>query len=175
MKTISIIAAVSQNGIYAAQNKIPWHSAEDFKKFKSITSGGTVIMGRITWETLPLKNRPLPGRQNIVISSTMVATEGMTVCKTLEEAISQAPNQNIFILGGERLWHEALQKDLVDYLYITVVRVNVPEIDIISRTTLPNDDNMSKRNKIVLSGRSYRYDSFANDQPNLIFLYYQKK
>ncbi|HIO89084.1 MAG TPA: dihydrofolate reductase, partial [Candidatus Marinimicrobia bacterium] len=65
-----ILVAVSPEGIIGKDNSIPWHYPEDLKRFKKLTLGKTVIMGRNTWESIPEKQRPLPDRRNIVITRT---------------------------------------------------------------------------------------------------------
>ena len=67
-----ILVAVSPEGIIGKDNSIPWHYPEDLKRFKKLTLGKTVIMGRNTWESIPEKQRPLPDRRNIVITRTNV-------------------------------------------------------------------------------------------------------
>jgi len=64
--TLTLIAAVASNGVIGVRNRLPWHLPADLRHFKALTTGRTVIMGRKTWESLPDKFRPLPGRQNIV-------------------------------------------------------------------------------------------------------------
>ncbi len=93
----------------------------DLKRFKDLTLGHPVIMGRRTWESLPEKFRPLPGRTNIVVSSQTNNFEGATVCKTLEEAITAAKqlDSDIGIIGGARIFTEALPH--TDILYLTEI------------------------------------------------------
>ena len=66
--TLTLIAAVARNGIIGKDNALPWHLPADLRHFKALTTGHTVIMGRKTWESLPEKFRPLPGRRNIVVT-----------------------------------------------------------------------------------------------------------
>ena len=76
------VVAVSQNGVIGRKGDLPWKLPEDLKWFKKITMGGTVIMGRKTWQSLPF---PLPGRKNWVISRRMEEKEGMRVFRSIED------------------------------------------------------------------------------------------
>jgi len=91
-KTIlTLIAAVAKNGVIGKDNRLPWHLPADLRHFKALTSGHAVIMGRKTWESLPEKFRPLPGRQNIVVTrNAAYAASGATVAGSLPDAVAAA-------------------------------------------------------------------------------------
>lgn len=116
---ISIIAALDPNRVIGKDGKLPWHISEDLKNFKRLTSGATVIMGRRTFESI---GRPLPNRNNIVISTTMQPQAGIDVCRSLPEAIEKAKsyNKDIFIIGGSRAYREALP--IADRMYLSFVK-----------------------------------------------------
>ena len=104
-----LIAAVAQNGVIGRGHEIPWHFSEDFKHFKRTTMGGVIVMGRRTWESF--KGRPLPGRENVVISSTLEPAEGIKVFKNLSDfktAYEGDPRQ-VWIIGGAALYESALK------------------------------------------------------------------
>ena len=107
MKEIIIIAAIAQNGVIGYQGKIPWHYAEDFKHFKELTIGNTIIMGRNTWESLPKK--PLPERENIIVTrnKNYVAT-GALIAGSLNEAITKSSKEKICLIGGNSIYQEGL-------------------------------------------------------------------
>ena len=114
---ISIIVAVAEGGVIGGGGDLLWHISEDLRRFKQITSGHTVIMGRKTYESL---GRPLPNRTNIVISRTMGEIEGCTVVRSLEEAVALFPaEEEIFIIGGAQIY--ALALDIADRFYLTRV------------------------------------------------------
>ncbi|MBR4996105.1 MAG: dihydrofolate reductase [Alistipes sp.] len=114
---ISIIVAVAKNGVIGDKNTLLWHISEDLRNFKRITSGHPVIMGRKTYESL---GRPLPNRQNVVISRTQSHIEGCTVVSSLEDAIALFPQEEeIFIIGGAQIY--ALAMDIADKFYLTRV------------------------------------------------------
>ena len=107
---ISIIVAVAENGVIGDKNSLLWHISEDLRNFKRITSGHPVIMGRKTFESL---GRPLPNRQNVVISRTTTQIEGYTVVDSLEAAIALFPQEEeVFIIGGAQIY--ALALDIAD-------------------------------------------------------------
>ena len=121
MKTISLIYAVSENYVIGDGNKLPWHLPADFKHFKEITSGHPVIMGRRTFESI---GRPLPGRQNIVLSSNLdYQPEGVDVVHSLDGAISKAHGDDVFVIGGVKVFHDALP--LASRIYETRVHALV--------------------------------------------------
>ena len=116
---ISIIVAVAQNGVIGGENKLLWHISEDLQRFKRITSGHPVIMGRKTFESL---GRPLPNRTNVVITrSRDYNPEGVEVVHSLEEAVALfPPDEEIFITGGGEIYRQALP--IADKFYLTVVK-----------------------------------------------------
>jgi dihydrofolate reductase len=105
-----MIAAMAKNRVIGKGNLIPWSIKEDMKHFRELTNGWPCIMGRKTWESLPKK--PLPGRLNIVISSSMKGQElpaDVKVFPSLQSAIEHCANyEKIFICGGEVVYRQAL-------------------------------------------------------------------
>lgn len=115
---ISVIVAVAQNGVIGGGNTLLWYISEDLRRFKSITMGHPVIMGRRTFESV---GRPLPGRTNVVVSRRENYTpEGVTVVRSLEEAFALFPQEEeIFVTGGGQIYAQAMP--LADKLYLTTV------------------------------------------------------
>ena len=114
--SLAVIAAVAANGIIGADNELPWRLPEDMKRFRALTTGHAVIMGRKTWESL---RSPLPGRQNIVVTRDRdYAAPGAEIAATLDGALAlvrlPAP---AFCIGGGVLYRAAL--DHADTLYLT--------------------------------------------------------
>lgn len=102
MAKIIIIAAVSENGVIGSKGSIPWHIPADLKRFKRLTTGYPVLMGRRTFESLNLK--PLPGRVNVVLSATR-QYEGVKNCATPQEALDFAlSEEKVFVIGGSHLY-----------------------------------------------------------------------
>lgn len=122
---ISIVVAISEgNRTIGKDNKLPWHIPEDLKRFKEITSGHPIIMGRKTFESI---GRPLPNRTNIIVTrDTNYQVKNCVIVNSLEKAIEQAStieSEEIFIIGGGQIFKEALP--LVDKLYLTVVKSQI--------------------------------------------------
>lgn len=115
---LSVIVAVSTNLVIGANNKLLWHISDDLKRFKSLTTGHTVIMGRKTFQSI---GRALPNRTNIVISRNPDFTaEGCTVLQSLEQALRVCCNQDeVFIMGGGQIYRQALP--LAQKIYLTKV------------------------------------------------------
>src|SRR5580765_3094341 len=116
MPRIALIAAVARNGVIGDRNRLPWHVPEDLRRFRELTTGHTIIMGRKTWESI---GKPLPGRQNIVVTRQRdFQASGAELAASLEDAIRLATlPEPVFVIGGESLYREALP--LAQLLYIT--------------------------------------------------------
>ena len=107
---LNLIFARARNGVIGHNNTLPWHLPEDLAHFKQTTLGQPVVMGRKTWESLPPKFRPLPGRTNIVVTrQTHWRAEGAEVAHTIEEAIQQCPNDaQVWVIGGAQVYAQAM-------------------------------------------------------------------
>ena len=116
---LSIIACISQtNRAIGYQNRLLFHIKSDLTRFRELTTGHTIIMGRKTYESLP--NGALPHRRNIVVSNSMKEMEGCEVYPNLEAALKAAESpQEIFIIGGESIYRQSLH--VARKLYLTVV------------------------------------------------------
>ncbi|MFN7160486.1 MAG: dihydrofolate reductase [Candidatus Gracilibacteria bacterium] len=131
---IYVIAAVDKIGGLAKEGGIPWHYPSDMKFFKQITSEtldpakhNIVIMGRKTWETIPDQFRPLPGRENIVLSSNKnLHLLGATVVDSLEHVLYREYQtvEKIFIIGGAQLYHTVMELPDIDGVYLTRIQKN---------------------------------------------------
>jgi dihydrofolate reductase len=122
---LSLIVAVSENGVIGRDGGLPWQLSADLKRFKQITMGHTIIMGRRTWESI---GRPLPGRRTIVVSRqpSYQPSAGVSVAPSLDAAIELAATTGeaeAFVIGGGELYREALA--CADKLYLTRVSANV--------------------------------------------------
>lgn len=119
---ISMIAAMANDRIIGKDNQMPWHLPADFAWFKRCTLGKPVIMGRKTYESI---GRPLPGRQNIVISrDPSLNIEGVKVTTSIEEAIKLAGDvEEVMIIGGGSVYATCLPK--ADRLYVTYIEADI--------------------------------------------------
>ena len=115
--SIVLVAAVARNGVIGREGGLAWNIPEDMAHFKAVTAGGTVIMGRSTWESIPQRFRPLPGRRNIVLSRQPgFKAQGAEVAATVEAGLAMATKSpadppsasTVFILGGAQVYAAAL-------------------------------------------------------------------
>jgi dihydrofolate reductase len=151
MKKISIIVAIAKNNAIGKNNQLLWHIPADLKRFKKITGGHQVIMGKLTYESLPV--RPLPNRKNIVITDKPAETfEGCTTVYSISEALNFCNDQEeSFIIGGGSVYRQFLP--LCNKLYITLVNkdfeadtffpeINREEWELMEREDVENDASL---------------------------------
>lgn len=122
---LSLVAAVARGGVIGRDGGIPWHLPEDLAHFKALTSGHAVLMGRRTWDSLPDRFRPLPGRRNVIVTRNEAwAAEGAERAGSLEEALARlAGEARVFVIGGAQIYREALPS--ADELHLTEVELDV--------------------------------------------------
>lgn len=126
MKSVQAIVAVASDGAIGRQGDLLCHLPADMKHFKEVTMGHSIIMGRKTFESFP--RRPLPGRQNIVITrNEQWQYPGVTVVHSLEDAIAAAETEMVFIIGGAQVYEQALP--LVDVLHLTMIHARWASAD----------------------------------------------
>ena len=139
----SALVAMAKNRVIGRDNTLPWRLSADLKRFKQLTLGHTLVMGRKTYESI---GRPLPGRRMVVITRQPgFRPEGVQVVHSLEEALAAAPadEQELFIGGGAEIYRQAMP--LTDRLYLTVIEREVegdayfPELDL-SRWQLVDEE-----------------------------------
>jgi dihydrofolate reductase len=122
---LGLIWAQSTSGIIGRSGGIPWQLPEDLIRFKALTMGHTVVMGRRTWESLPGKLRPLPGRRNVVLTrQTGFVAGGATVVRSLDEALT---DPDTWVVGGEQIY--TLAMPLASRCEVTEVDVDLPRDD----------------------------------------------
>ncbi len=146
---INIIAAIDSKKGIGKDNKLIWHISDDLKRFKSLTLNHPIIMGRKTFQSI---GKALFQRTNIVITNDPNFTaENVVIVNSIEEAITKAKEsegfEEIYIIGGGQIYKQALDKDLVDRLYLTLV-----EGDFKADTFFPDYSNfklVSKENQVV--------------------------
>ena len=114
MKELYLIAAMTKDRVIGSDGKMPWHIPQDLKMFRKITTGNIVVMGRKTYESI---GKPLPERENIVLSHTPV--EGVTVCGSILEAvrIGEQSGKKLFFIGGADIYSKAV--NIVSHMYIS--------------------------------------------------------
>jgi dihydrofolate reductase len=120
---IAVIAAVARNGIIGVENRLPWRLPEDMRRFRALTTGHAVIMGRRTWESI---GKPLPGRQNLVVTrGSGPGTPEVEFAPSLDAALARVRlPEPVFVIGGALLYQEALPR--ADVLYLTEIGRDFP-------------------------------------------------
>ena len=122
---VSLIVAVAENGVIGKDNDLVWYLPKDIRFFKETTIGHHVIMGRKNFESIPHKYRPLPNRTNIIITrQSEYKAEGCIVVNSVETALEIAKNNGDiepFIIGGGQIYRIAIEKNLVDKIYLTKI------------------------------------------------------
>jgi len=157
---ISLIAAVASNRAIGKNNELLWHLPEDMRHFRETTRGKPVIMGRKTWESLPEAFRPLPGRQNLVVSrNPAYQAPGATLAGSLEEALRKAELSDkvdqAFVIGGAELYRQALP--LASRLYLTEIAESI-EGDVFFPEVLPQEwEEVSRQAQQGTSGLRFSF------------------
>lgn len=125
VRSVGLIWAQSTSGVIGRDNGIPWRLPEDQARFKEVTMGQTVVMGRLTWESLPAKVRPLPGRINVVVTRQAdYVADGAEVVRTLADALT---GDESWVIGGEQVY--ALALPLATRCEVTEVEIDLPRQD----------------------------------------------
>ncbi|MDE5653626.1 MAG: dihydrofolate reductase [Muribaculaceae bacterium] len=168
---ITIIAAVAADGAIGRRGDLLWHIPEDLRHFKSLTLGAPVIMGRLTWESLP--KRPLPKRLNIVVThDPAYDAPGAEVASSLAEAIEIAkasrasegnPDGDIFIIGGGRIYAAALP--LADRLELTEIDAVAPDADTFFPPFKAEEWQREVYNAAAHNGLRYRFVKYQRLKP----------
>lgn len=123
---IAIIVALAQDGAIGQDNRLLWHLSADLKRFKALTTGHSIIMGRKTFESLP--NGALPNRRNIVLSRSLHEAKGAELVSSLPEALKLCEGEDwVYIIGGGQVYRDALP--WADELHLTEVEASYPEAD----------------------------------------------
>jgi dihydrofolate reductase len=119
---ISLIVAAAENGVIGSDNRLPWHLPDDLKRFKALSLGKPIVMGRRTFESI---GRPLPGRTNIVVSrQPALAIEGVIVVPSLDAALAAADAApEIVVIGGAEIFRLALPR--TDIIHLTRVHARI--------------------------------------------------
>ncbi|MCH5240103.1 MAG: dihydrofolate reductase [Muribaculaceae bacterium] len=123
---IGIIVAIGRDGAIGRNGNLIWRIPADLKRFKEITLGHPIIMGRKTWESLP--KRPLPGRRNIILSKNpQFMAEGAEIVSSIEQALEITKDETPFVIGGASIYETFLP--FADGLYLTVVEGSCDDAD----------------------------------------------
>lgn len=124
--SLALVWAQTADGVIGRDGTLPWHLAEDLARFRRLTAGHAVVMGRRTWESLPERMRPLPDRRNVVLSRDPgYRADGAQVCPSLEVALELVgADEEVWVIGGAALFAETITR--ADRLEVTDVDLDVP-------------------------------------------------
>ena len=156
--TVGLIWAQSTSGVIGRDGGIPWRLPEDQARFKELTMGHTVVMGRLTWESLPAKVRPLPGRRNVVVTRQAdYMADGADVVTTLEDALT---GDETWVIGGEQIY--ALALPIATRCEVTEVEVDLPRDDGDALAPVLDEAWACSTGEWLTSnsGLRYRFDSY---------------
>lgn len=135
-----MIAAINQDGIIGINNQLPWNVPEDLKRFRALTSGGTIIMGRKTFDSI---GRPLPNRRNLVLSRSMEPKDKVEVFPNFTKLLLEITGlENVWVIGGAEIYKMFLEAEAVDGLDLTMV--DFPIEDKTNAVYLPQIPNYLK-------------------------------
>lgn len=160
-------------GVIGRDGGMPWHVPEDLAHFKSVTGGAPVVMGRRTWESLPPRFRPLPGRQNIVVTrQRQWAADGAQVAASIDEALALAAGGRVWVIGGAELFASVIS--IADRLEVTELvhpagfevesgDVLAPEFDPDEFHLVSSDPSSGEHTS--RNGIRYRFLTFAREGP----------
>ncbi|KQP56529.1 dihydrofolate reductase [Agreia sp. Leaf283] len=167
--SVALVWAEARGGVIGGDGTIPWHLPEDLAHFKKVTLGGTVVMGRRTWQSLPERFRPLPGRRNVVLTRDRdFAAEGAEVAHSLDEVLDATgrddPSAPVWVIGGGDIYAQALPR--ASRLEVTEVDLDVagdtraPAVDPAAWGSTEATDWLVSR-----TGIRYRFVSYARTAP----------
>ncbi len=157
---LSLIVAMGRNRVIGRDGKLPWRLSADLKRFKALTMGHHIIMGRKTWESI---GRPLPGRTSVVVTrSPAYVAAGATVVDSLPGALTLArEDAEVFVIGGGQMYREALP--LADRIYLTELQAEYPG-DAFFPALAPGEWQASARDHHAVEGDQPAWDFVVYDR-----------
>lgn len=153
----AIIVAVGRQNEIGADNDMPWSKSlkDDLRHFKELTSGHSIIVGRKTFESFG--GKPLPNRENIVISRTPIDVDGIIHAHSLDEAYRIASHDTVFVIGGGQIYKEAITN--VDVLYVTEVKASFVDATVFFPTIdLGQWREVSRQHHLADERNNYAFD-----------------
>jgi dihydrofolate reductase len=160
--SVGLIWAQSTSGVIGRGGDIPWRVPEDLVRFKQLTMGHTVVMGRRTWDSLPARNRPLPGRRNLVLSrQTDFTPDGAEVAGSLDEALSNCgTDPEKWVIGGGQIYALALPR--AGRCEVTEVEIDLPRDDDDALAPVLDETWLGETGEwqVSRSGLRYRFHSY---------------
>lgn len=163
--SLHLIYARAANGVIGRDNSMPWHLPEDLAHFKALTQGHPVIMGRKTWDSLPARFRPLPGRTNIVVTRNADwQADGVLRADSLEAAIAlaQAHGEQVWVMGGAQIYAQALP--LADSVEVTVIHQDF-DGDAYAPTLGAEWQETAREDKVSAQGLPFSFVRYTRTAP----------
>jgi len=161
MPGVGLIWAQSRGGVIGRDGGIPWRVPEDQARFKELTMGRTVVMGRLTWESLPAKVRPLPGRKNVVLTRQAdYMADGAHVVSQLQDALT---DDTTWVIGGEQIY--ALALPLATRCEVTEVDIDLPRDDGDALAPVLDEHWVGTEGEWLTSSSGLRYRFFSYIRP----------
>lgn len=120
---VTIVAAVARNGVIGSEGGLPWHLPEDLRRFKTLTMGGVLVMGRRTFDSI---GRPLPGRETVVVTRRPDPIEGVMIAGSVETALATAAatGREVFVVGGAEIYRQTI--DVAEVMELTELTADYP-------------------------------------------------
>jgi dihydrofolate reductase len=161
---LHLIWAKARNGIIGKDNAMPWHLPEDMVHFKRVTMGCPVIMGRKTWDSIPARFRPLPGRMNVVVTRQAGWREtGAQPSSSLEDALSICEQfEHVWVMGGAQIYAQTLP--LADTAVVTEIDADF-EGDAFAPQFGPQWQETSRESHTSVNGLNFSWVTYRNPQP----------
>ena len=150
--TVTLVAAVAANGVIGDQGGMPWHLPEDLARFKSLTMGHTMIMGRRTFDSI---GRALPGRSTVVVTRQPCwSAEGVIVARSVPEALEAAEDDEVFVVGGAEVYRQTLE--VADVLEITEIDQSPPGDTVFPELDWSEWQEVSRDDRVGFAFVTYR-------------------
>ena len=157
---VSLVAAVARGGVIGLAGRLPWRIPDDMRRFRELTMGHPVVMGRRTWDSLPDRFRPLPGRRNVVVTRNAAwQGDGAERAGSLEDALQLLDGApRVFVIGGAELYAYALP--LADELHLTEIDVDMEGDTFFPSWERPAFEETSREQHLSESGIPFSFVTY---------------
>lgn len=162
---LSLVAALARGGVIGRGGALPWHLPEDLARFRELTMGHPVVMGRRTWDSLPAPFRPLPGRRNVVVTRDDAwAADGAERARSLDDALERlADAPQAFVIGGAELFAAALP--LADELLLTEIDAEFEGDAFFPAWDRAAFEEVSRERQVAGDGTRFAFVSYRRTRP----------
>lgn len=161
--TVALVAAVARGGVIGRDGTIPWRLPEDIAFFKELTTGHVVVMGRRTWESIPVRFRPLPGRRNLVVTRNPEwSAEGAERAGSVEEALALVQGaERVFVIGGAEVYAAALPH--ADELVLTEIELDVDGDTFFPEWNRKEYEEVSREPRVAADGTPFALTTYRRN------------